>query len=86
MRTAYAADRQRTTEPLPLGADAARVAGAALYLTDEVFLYRLVPFAAGGIDDVVELEDCYLLDVVRVPLRDLHERRLRVVTPAAARG
>jgi hypothetical protein len=52
---------------------------ASLYLTDEVFLYRVVRLAAG---DLVELEDCYRLDVVRIPVSDLRERRLRAVTPA----
>lgn len=53
------------------------------YLTDEVFLYRVVRLVAVGRDRMVELEDCYRLDVVRVPLRDLR-RQLRLVTPAVA--
>ena len=53
-----------------------------MYLTDEVFLYRVVGLVADG-HDVIELEDCYFLDVVYVRLRDLRERRLRVVTPTA---
>ena len=56
---------------------------AGVYLTNEVFLYRVVGVVAGAADEMVELEDCYLLDVVRVPTRELRERRLRVVTPAA---
>ena len=52
-----------------------------MYLTDEVFLYRVVGPAATSVDEIVELEDCYGLDVVRVPLRDLRPRRLRPVTP-----
>jgi hypothetical protein len=52
-----------------------------VYLTNEVFLYRVVGIVTSGTDEVVELEDCYMLDVVRVPVRALHERRLRVVAP-----
>jgi len=54
---------------------------ADVYLTDEVFLYRVVGPAATSVEEIVELEDCYGLDVVRVPLRDLRPRRLRPVTP-----
>jgi hypothetical protein len=43
-------------------------------------------FGVRGGDDIVELEDCYWLDVVEVPASDLRARRLRVVTPAAATG
>ena len=57
-----------------------------MYLTDEVFLYRVVGWVADGRDGVVELEDCYLLDVVRVSISDVRERRLRVVTPAPIDG
>jgi len=55
-----------------------------VYLTNEVFLYRVVGPGSSGADDVVELEDCYGLDVVRVRARDLRERGLRVVTPASS--
>ena len=54
----------------------------SVYVTDEVFLYRLAGVTARGTDEVVELEDCYGLDVVQVLLSDLRARRLRVVTPA----
>jgi hypothetical protein len=59
-----------------------------VYLTDGAFLFRLVGSMAGGRDDVVELEDCYSLDVVRVSVKDLRERRLRLVTrdPSDGRG
>ena len=53
-----------------------------LYLTDEVFLYRVVCRESGA-EDLVELEDCYLLDVARLAQSDLYSRRLRVVTPAS---
>ena len=52
-----------------------------MYLTDEVFLYRVVGVAASADGELVELEDCMYLDVVRVPLADVRARRLRVVTP-----
>ena len=58
-----------------------KAGGPGVYLTDEVFLYRLVELFAAPGDDVVELEDCYLLDVVHVSVSDLSARRLRVVTP-----
>ena len=55
--------------------------GAGVYLTDEVFLYRVVALVTGDQDDVVDLEDCYFLDTVHVRMRDLRERGLRVVSP-----
>ena len=55
-----------------------------MYLTDEIFLYRIVGATADTRDDIVELEDCYSLNVARVPVRALRERRLRVVTPPIA--
>ena len=54
---------------------------AGVYLTDGVFLYRVVHLLETGTGEVVDLEDCYWLDVVRVPVNDLRARRLRVVTP-----
>ena len=62
----------------------APVDGTGVYLTNEVFLYRVVRVVAAGSGELVELEDCYGLDVVRVPARELRDRRLRVVTPAAS--
>lgn len=55
-----------------------------VYLTDEVFLYRVMGRVGGKADNEVELEDCYGLDIVRVSLADLRARRLRVVNPASA--
>jgi len=54
-----------------------------VYLTDGVFLYRVVGSVVDSDVDMIELEDCYLLDIVRVPVYDLSRCRLRVVTPAA---
>jgi hypothetical protein len=55
-----------------------------VYLTDGTFLYRVVEASGSGADDVVEVEDCYLLDVVEASIGDLLLRGLRVVTPAVA--
>ncbi len=55
----------------------------SLYLTDGVSLYRFLGSAAGGMGEMVELEDCLSLAVTVVPIGDLRARRLRVVTPAA---
>jgi len=60
----------------------AHIDGANVYLTNEVFLYRLVRFGTSEEGELVELEDCYGLDVVRVPVADLNARQLRVVTPS----
>jgi len=54
--------------------------GAGLYLTNDVFLYRVVRMIASERDEMVLLEDCYSLDVVRVPIHEFHARGLRVVT------
>jgi hypothetical protein len=75
-------NRNTADRPVPAGALAERIDEPSVYLTDEVFLYRVVGLAANGVGQMVELEDCYRLDVVRVPVRDLRARRLRVVTPA----
>jgi len=61
-----------------------RVDQTGFYLTNEVFLYRVDGRVASGVDETLELEDCYRLDVVRVPATDLRARRLRVVTPASS--
>jgi hypothetical protein len=57
-----------------------------VYLTDGVFLYRFVGLVANSAGHLVELEDCYLLDVVRVPITHFRSRDLRVVTPDARRA
>jgi hypothetical protein len=57
-----------------------------MYLTDEIFLYRAVGFATGDSDVLVDLEDCFGLDVVRVPMAHLRDRGLRVVRPARDAG
>lgn len=59
---------------------------AGTYLTNGVFLYRVVDVAASAAGAIVALEDCFGLDVVRVPLAEVRSRRLRVVTPAPISG
>jgi hypothetical protein len=76
-----AVDRDTADGLAPAGAGAGQADEAGIYLTDEVFLYRVVDLVASGVGEMVELEDCYLLDVVRVPVRDVRARRLRVVRP-----
>ncbi len=68
------------------GAEADANDGTNLYLTNEVFLYRVIGMAADEPDEIVELEDCYSLQVAFVPLRELRARRLRVVRPAPTSG
>ena len=54
-----------------------------VYLTDEIFLYRVAGLVVSEADEAVELEDCYLLDIVCVSAEDLRARGLRVVTSAS---
>jgi hypothetical protein len=58
---------------------------AGLYFTNGVFLYRVVRTAPSDIGGIVEVEDCYSLDVVPVPIRHFRARRLRIVTAAPVR-
>jgi hypothetical protein len=71
-------------ERAPAGVVAGQVDGVSLYLTNEVFLYRVAGVADDGTGELVEIEDCYSLDVVLVSIADLRARGLRVVTPARA--
>jgi hypothetical protein len=89
MPTSHRADTRRTADrraPFAAAAAAGEAAGhagaAGLYLTDEIFLYRVVRVVAGAAGEMVDLEDCFLLDVVRVPLAAVRARRLRVITAA----
>jgi hypothetical protein len=52
-----------------------------VYLTDGVFLYRVVGPSTDGAAERVVLEDCYLLDAVSVSIAELRARGLRAVTP-----
>lgn len=58
---------------------------ASVYLTNGVFLYRVVRFVPSATGEMVELEDCYGLDVVRVRVADVRDRRLRIVIPGSPR-
>jgi hypothetical protein len=55
---------------------------AGVYLTNGIFLYRVAGLLADADDGLVELEDCYLLDVVHVPITELGQLCMRLVTPA----
>jgi hypothetical protein len=57
-----------------------------MYLTDEIFLYRVVELPVTDAGEMADLEDCYGLDVVRIPLQTLQARRLRIVTPDGSGG
>jgi len=75
------ADTRRVLGRRAPGGTATNADYVGKYLTDEVFLYRVVDVLATGAGEMAELEDCYWLDIVRVPVSDVLERRLRVVTP-----
>jgi len=82
MSTLDRADTRRTADGArPAAAASGQIEQGGAYLTDEVFLYRVVGFVAGQRGGMVDLEDCYWLDVVRVPLSSLRARRLRAVRP-----
>jgi hypothetical protein len=53
-----------------------------MYLTNDVFLYRVVDVVLTESGEMADIEDCYRLDIVRVPMCELLARGLRVVTPA----
>jgi hypothetical protein len=83
MPTIHRADTNRTADgSAPAVAIDGRIERPGVYLTNEVFLYRVVGIVADAAGKLVELEDCFLLDVVHVPLAEMRARRLRVVTPA----
>jgi hypothetical protein len=75
-------DRSTLKAPNPANPVAVEVDERGRYLTNEIFLYRIVDRVVGGADEIVELEDCYGLDVVRVPAEELRARGLRVVMSA----
>jgi hypothetical protein len=70
----------------PYDIDRADSGGIGLYVTDEVFLYRVVGVTMSDTGDMIDLEDCYSLDIARVPVDALHARRLRVVTAPVLPG
>lgn len=75
--------RPRPGQAAAAGDVAGHIDGASPYLTDGVFLYRVVRSVPSEVGELLELEDCFCLDVVRVAPADLRARRLRAVTPAA---
>jgi hypothetical protein len=56
---------------------------AGLYVTDEAFLFRVVGLVDTDAGEMVELEDCFGLDVVQVPITEPRLLRMRVVMTAA---
>jgi hypothetical protein len=52
------------------------------YLTDGVALYRFLGAVTSGLGEMVGLEDCRSLDLILLPIGELHARRLRTVSPA----
>ena len=86
MSTINRAENRRIAPGPPADPIAGHIDRAGVYLTDEVFLYRIAGFVDGDAGEMAEVEDCYGLDVVHVPVRELRARRLRVVTPARIEG
>jgi hypothetical protein len=78
------ADTQRGTNSVATDDIGARFHGVGEYLTNGAFLYRVADLVLNETHGIVELEDCYSLDVVYVRAKDLSSRRLRVVAPAPA--
>lgn len=64
------------------GAIAEHPSQSARYLTDGVDLYRCLGAMAGGMGEMIGLENCRSLDVVLLPIGELRARQLRAVTPA----
>ena len=52
------------------------------YLTDGVNLYRHLGAISSGMGQMVGLENCRTLDVLLLPIGELHARPLRPVTPS----
>ncbi len=87
MSAVFGAGRRRAEDGSgQAGAEPGQIAQPGAYLTDGVSLYRVVGPVTSVVDQQVELEDCYRLEVVRVPLSELRERQLRVVKPAPLEG
>jgi hypothetical protein len=61
-----------------------RDAQAGSYLTDGVNLYQSLSAIVRGPSHMVGLEECRSLDVVLIPIEELHNRGLRPVIPASA--
>jgi hypothetical protein len=53
-----------------------------VYLTDGVFLYRVVGPSPDAAGERVVVEDCFLPDAVSVSIAELRTSGLRAVTPA----
>ncbi len=73
-------DLRATDGPLPTGGVSTPF-DDGFYLTDEVFLFRVTGVVDSDAGEMVELEDCWGLDVVRVPITEPRLLGLRVVMP-----
>jgi hypothetical protein len=77
------AARNRTRSPLhDRGRDCNDAGQAGRYLTDGVDLYRHVGAISSGMGQMVGLENCRTLDVMLLPIGELHTQRLRPVIPS----
>jgi hypothetical protein len=78
--------RAESTGLSQAAADAGTVADrsgqAGRYLTDGADLYRSLGAIAGGMGQMIGLENCRSLDVMLLPIGELRARRLRAVIPA----
>lgn len=79
-------DRSATGRSVADSQAQASAVTAGTYLTNGVFLYRVVRATGDGSTAVADLEDCYFLDVVRVPVGALRARGVRVVRSARVDG
>ena len=75
----------RVANPPHAPPDPAAVAVHALqpdqYLTDGTKLYRSLGAIAGGMGQMIGLENCRSLDVIIVPIGEVRPGELRAVTP-----
>lgn len=55
---------------------------AGRYLTDGIALYRFLGAVTSGLGEMVGLEDCRSLELVLLPIGELHAWRLRTVSTA----
>jgi hypothetical protein len=82
MSTLFRARSGDLPKPRTSGATIADYTGrTSRYLTDGVILYRFLGTVAGGMGQMVGLEDCRSLDVTWLPVGELYTRRLRAVIP-----
>jgi hypothetical protein len=74
--------RHETDRRAAVTAAAADMDQVGVYLTNGVFLYRVVDIVVTESGQMADIEDCYGLDIVRMPMRAVLAGRLRLVKPA----